>query len=217
MIEGEAPASPGEVPPYRTKFVSPGYFEAMGTRMIVGREVTWTDIETGGRVAVVSEEFARKLAPEPADALGKRIRTPFGPDAWREVIGVVQNVHEDGLYAPPPSFVYWHVRMEGFNTNAVVGVPDVAFVIRSDRAGTASLMEEVRRAAWSVNGYSGHSPPHDAGCALRLARTDIVHARDARDRRRCGVAARCHRNLWRPYLRRLAASSGNRHSVRAWC
>jgi predicted permease len=151
MIEGDAPTAPGEVPPYRTKFVSPGYFDAMGTRLIAGREVTWNDIETGGRVAVVSEEFARKLATEPADALGKRIRTPFAPDAWREVIGVVQSVREDGLYMEPPSVVYWPVRLEGFNTNAVVGMPDVAFAIRSDRAGTASLMEEVRRAVWSVN------------------------------------------------------------------
>ena len=49
-------------PPRRCKFVSPGYFEAMGTRMIAGRDVTWSDIETGGRVAVISEDFARELA-----------------------------------------------------------------------------------------------------------------------------------------------------------
>ena len=54
----------------RFKFVSPGYFEAMGTRLIAGRDVTWSDIETGGRVVVISEEFARELATEPAAALG---------------------------------------------------------------------------------------------------------------------------------------------------
>jgi hypothetical protein len=120
--------------------------------MIAGREMAWSDIEAGGRVAVISEDFARELAAEPAGALGKRIRTPFGQDAWREVIGVVQSVHEDGLYAEPPSFVYWPVRMVDFNNSPVVGMPAVAFVIRSERAGTAGLAEEVRQAVRSVNG-----------------------------------------------------------------
>ena len=33
----------------------------MGTRLIAGRDVTWNDIETGGRVALISEDFAREL------------------------------------------------------------------------------------------------------------------------------------------------------------
>jgi hypothetical protein len=151
MVEGQTFAAGEMAPPYRSKFVSPGYFEAMGTRMIAGREVTWRDIETGGRVAVVSEDFARKLATEPVGALGKRIRTPYGQDAWREVIGVVQNVHEDGLYDEPPSFVYWPALMKDFLDSPVAGMPAVAFVIRSERAGTASFMEEVRQAVRSVS------------------------------------------------------------------
>ena len=107
-VEGQAPLAGGDSAVAQIKFVSPGYFEAMGTRMIAGRDITWSDIEAGGRVAVISEDFARELAPEPAGALGKRIRfAAFGQDAWREVIGVVQSVHEDGLYAAPPSIVYW--------------------------------------------------------------------------------------------------------------
>ncbi len=72
-------------------------------------------------------------------------------DAWREVIGVVQGVREDGLYTEPPSFVYWPVRMERFGNSPVVGTPAVTFVIRSERAGTAGLMNEVRQAVRSVN------------------------------------------------------------------
>ena len=34
----------------------------MGTRMIAGRDVTWSDIETGGGVVVISEDFAREIA-----------------------------------------------------------------------------------------------------------------------------------------------------------
>ena len=66
VVEGETLAA-GDTPPQRRwKFVSPGYFEAMGTRIIAGRDMTWSDIETGGRVVLISEDFARELAAEPA-------------------------------------------------------------------------------------------------------------------------------------------------------
>jgi predicted permease len=151
VIEGQTPA-PGVVPPSRGfKFVSPGYFEALGTRIIAGREITWSDIETGGRVVVISESFARELAGEPAAAVGKRIRTFVETDAWREVVGVVQGVHETGLYEDAPDFVYFPALLADMWGGPMVGTPNVAFAIRSKRVGTASLMNEVRQAVWSVN------------------------------------------------------------------
>jgi putative ABC transport system permease protein len=134
------------------KFVSPGYFEAMGTRIMAGRDITWNDIESGGRVALISEDFARELAAEPAGAIGKRIKTYAATDAWREVVGVVQRVHEAGLYEEAPSFVYWPALVAQMYGSPVLGTQFAAFVIRSERAGAASLMSEVRQAVWSVNG-----------------------------------------------------------------
>jgi len=154
VVEGETIASGTGPRSRRWNFVSPGYFAAMGTRMIAGRDVTWSDIEAGGRVAVVSEDFAGELASSPAAALGRRIRLRVdaagsSPDlsAWREVIGVVQRVHQDGLYEEPPSMVYWPVL-----TANMFGLPDVTFAIRSERAGTAGVITEVRQAVRSVNG-----------------------------------------------------------------
>jgi predicted permease len=152
VVEGQTLAAGDTPPPRGRKFVSPGYFEAMGTRMIVGRDMTWSDIEAGGRVALISEDFARELAAEPAGALGKRIRLPLESDAWHEVIGVVQSVHEYGLYEDPPSFVYWPVLMEDFANRPAFGTPAGALVIRSERAGSATFMNEVRQAVWSVSG-----------------------------------------------------------------
>jgi predicted permease len=146
-VEGEALAA-GERPPTRRwNFVSPGYFAAMGTRLIAGRDVTWRDIETGGRVAVISEDFARDLAAEPAGALGRRIRQPNDTSEWHEVVGVVQDVHQDGLYEAPPSMVYWPVLTANW-----FGRADVTFVLRSERAGTAGLADDVRRAVRAVSG-----------------------------------------------------------------
>lgn len=124
----------------------------MGTRIIAGRGITWSDIETGGRVVVISADFARVLAPEPSAAIGRRLRFASSEDdAWREVIGVVQSIHEDGLYEAPPGMVYWPVFMENMFGLPEVGTPEGTIVIRSERAGTAGLMNEVRQAVRSVN------------------------------------------------------------------
>jgi len=142
----------GQMPTSRRhKQVSPGYFEAMGTRIIAGRDVTWDDIETGGRVALISEDFARELAPDPAGAVGKRIKTFLETDAWREVIGVVQDVRENGLNEAAPSVVYWPARVESMFGSAVIATPYPAFVMRSERADTATFLAEVRQAIRSVD------------------------------------------------------------------
>ena len=64
---------------------------------------------------------------------------------------MVQSIHEDGLYEDPPSMVYWPVLIADMSV-LPVGTPIVTFAIRSERAGTASLMDEVRQAVRSVNG-----------------------------------------------------------------
>jgi len=149
-VEGRTPAA-GDGPPLaRHKFASPGYFEAMGTQLIAGRHMTWSDIEGGG-VVVVSAEFARQLATDPAAALGLRIRFTADPGAWREVIGVTQSIHENGLYEEPPSTVYWPALMEDIDEYPALGTPVVTFAIRSARAGTTSLMQEIRQAVRSVS------------------------------------------------------------------
>jgi putative ABC transport system permease protein len=143
---------PGQIPQTRVKFVSPGYFETMGTRLVAGRSVSWADIETGGRVAVITEDYARRIARDPASAVGQRIRFDISrQDPWREVVGVVQNVHEDGLYAAPVGMVYWPALTENLFQTPVVGTPSATFVVRSSRAGTAGLAEEILQAVRSVS------------------------------------------------------------------
>jgi predicted permease len=151
-VEGQAVAPGDTLPARRWIQISPGFFAAMGTRLIAGRDVTWNDIETGGRVAVISEDFARELAAEPAGAIGKRIRPgPFLQDDWKEIIGVVQNVQHDGLYGTAPSSVYWPTLSANSVGASLAGTSSVAFAIRSERAGVGSLVEEIRQAVRSVS------------------------------------------------------------------
>jgi ABC-type antimicrobial peptide transport system permease subunit len=79
------------------------------------------------------------------------VRTFAESDAWREIIGVVQDVRENGLYEEAQSFVYFPVLVADMWGTPVLGTPNAVFAIRSERAGTASLMNEVRQAIWSMN------------------------------------------------------------------
>src|SRR5262249_40415232 len=82
-------------------------------------------------------------------ALGKRIRAG---DPWREVIGVVSDVYDNGVHQPAPATVYWPARSEAVRPGVRNFVPrSVAFAIRTDRAGTESFLKELQQAVWSVN------------------------------------------------------------------
>jgi putative ABC transport system permease protein len=126
-------------------------FDAIGTRMIAGRDITWNDIYGRARVALVSENFAREVWGSPAAALGQRIRESPKAPVWRDIIGVVEDVHEDAVHQPAPAMAYWPVMMEQFNGAPLFSMRAVNLVIRSDQAGRESLLGGVRAAVSSVN------------------------------------------------------------------
>jgi predicted permease len=148
----DQPRAPGEAPPpvRRFKFISPALFETSGTRLVEGRDMTWTDIHDARPVAMISENLARELWGSAAMALGKRIRG-IGP-VWYEVIGVVQAVRDNGVAAPPPAIVYWPVFRRGATDADAANVfRSVTIAIRSPLAGTAGFLRQVQQAVWSVN------------------------------------------------------------------
>jgi predicted permease len=146
-------------PPLRVlKYVSPGFFHTAGTRLIAGRDITWTEVYGLRPVVLVSENLAREFWGTPAAAVGRRVRQdPNMP--WHEVIGVVQDVREDGLHQPAPRIVYWASMSAyvgfGSGPNAI---RQVVFIARSDRTGTEGFLNEVRQAVWSANASLPVSP-----------------------------------------------------------
>jgi predicted permease len=134
------------------RLIAPGFFITMGTRLIAGRDFTWADLYEQRHVAIVSENLAREWWNDPRAALGKRVReSSLAP--WREVVGVVENVHDNGMHVKAPAFAYLPALMDRylvFDHQYVTRAG--AFVIRSNRAGTEGLLKEVQQAIWSVNG-----------------------------------------------------------------
>jgi putative ABC transport system permease protein len=145
----------GQVPPIRQiRKIAPGFFKTMGTRVIAGRDFTWTDLYEKRRVAIVSENLAREWWGDPRAALGRRIREGGAADPWREIVAVVENVYDNGVNVKPPEFVYWPTLMDRYiwGDESGFGLSNGMFAIRSNRTATKGLLAEAQQAIWSVNG-----------------------------------------------------------------
>ena len=151
----DKPYDKGQVPPVRRfRMIAPGFFQTMGTRVVLGRDFTWTDLYARRHVAMVSENLAREIWGDPRAALGKRIRVG-NTDAWREIVGVAEDVYDDGVQVKAPPIAYWPALMDGWlfgNDDQGFVTGNGMFAIRSSRAGTQALLAEARQAIWSVNG-----------------------------------------------------------------
>jgi predicted permease len=83
--------------------VSPEYFHAAGTPLLSGRAFTWHDDKNATRVALINEEFARKIFGSVTNAMGRYYKMEDGTRI--QVVGIV----EDGKYtanlaeAPQPA------------------------------------------------------------------------------------------------------------------
>ncbi|ABF42472.1 ABC efflux pump, inner membrane subunit [Candidatus Koribacter versatilis Ellin345] len=148
-IRAEGKTYAGDPPLRFYNYISPGYFQTIGTHLVAGRDITWKEIYDVAPRAIVSENLAREEWGSAANAIGKRFReAPSEP--WSEVIGVAENVHYNGVNERAPAIVYWPAIIR----NPWLGTftpRSVAFVIRSKRAGTEALVNEIQQSVRSVN------------------------------------------------------------------
>lgn len=139
----------GDIPPIRRFiYVSPGLFKTMGTPILAGRDFTWEDTYDKLPVAVISENFAKEYWGSVQNALGKQIRAD-STDDWRQIVGVVADVHQDGIQEKAPTTVYWPLMANNLDGNKERVQRGVAFVIRTPQAGSQVFLNEARQAIWS--------------------------------------------------------------------
>jgi predicted permease len=84
----------GRVPRAMFNVASPGYLQAMGTRLVQGRDFIAQDEEDSAQVALINETFARQFFPG-KNPLGQQFSLGRADGAKVQVVGVV----EDGKYA----------------------------------------------------------------------------------------------------------------------
>jgi len=150
MAEGKPDVS-DNAPMRLFNYVSPGYFRTAGTRFAAGRDFTWAEIYQVRPIGILSESLARELWGSPQAAIGQHFHE-FASQPWFEVVGVVEDVRENGVDQVSPATVYWPSLMGDPSTPEKLGAwRTVYFAIRSNRAGTQAFINEMQQAVWSVN------------------------------------------------------------------
>lgn len=147
----EFPVEGDQLPPIRRfKWISPNYFETMGNPILAGRSITWDDVRLKSPVVVVTENFALEFWESPSAALGKRVRTN-PKDKWREIVGVVGDVHDDGVDQEATAVMYWPMSANDFWEEVQFVRRNMAYAVRTSRVNDPSLLQEIRETVWSLS------------------------------------------------------------------
>jgi predicted permease len=103
-IAGQPPYPPNQSMNSEYRFVSAGYYDAMGIPLHRGRQLSPSldrseNIAETARV-VVNEAFVRKFIPNGLDSTAQRIEDGDKPENWAQIVGVTGNVRQS-IYVPP--------------------------------------------------------------------------------------------------------------------
>jgi putative ABC transport system permease protein len=112
MIQGRQGQS--AQPDVEVRYASSDYFKAMRVALIKGREFLETDDDNAAKVLIINQAMAKMYWPG-EDAVGKRMAYFAGPGEnpeWREIVGVVGDVHHFGLNLPVKPEVYVPYKQE---------------------------------------------------------------------------------------------------------
>ena len=143
-VEGVPDPPPSQRPDVIFRAIGPGYFNTMGIPVVGGRDVTDQDKAGAKDVVVISEKTAQHFWPG-QDPIGKRLKpgSSTSKGEWREVIGVVKDIRQNDLIAPPKMQMYFSFRQ-------LKDIAANALVVRTT-VEPMSLAGSVRNAIWSVD------------------------------------------------------------------
>jgi putative ABC transport system permease protein len=185
--EGYRKANGEEDPRARFRTVSPGFFSALGVRIIAGRDFTDNDRRNGERVVIVSQSLAQRMFPS-MDAVNRRLMwtdpvTKFigvSTDP-RRIVGVVPDVDDENVVPNPTMTVYHPMEQEMHGGRLFVHakmdpyalVPTITKVIRELAADQpverAATLDDVRAEVLSPSRINALVFSGFAGVALAIA------------------------------------------------
>jgi putative ABC transport system permease protein len=128
------------------RYVTAGYFSALGIPIVHGRAFLEEDLSSPERPVILSEALAKRLLPN-EDPVGKEFR--FGrQEMWRTIVGVAKDVKNDGLISAggPEFYIPWKQESEGYYRMAhlilrtPVNLQAVAGWVRSEVASIDSTV-----------------------------------------------------------------------------
>jgi putative ABC transport system permease protein len=150
-VEGEPPAAPGKERYAGYRIVMGEYLESMGITVRRGRPLRPTDAGGQPLVAVVNEAFVRSFFGG-QDPLGKRVTfgTPDSTAEWREIVGVVGDVHHNGLASKAQPELYVPASQLTPDFWTIFTQLPISFVVRSGLP-TTTLFPAIKAAVHDVD------------------------------------------------------------------
>ena len=142
IVQGESPSRLGQVNDALYREVTPGYLEMVGARVIDGRSLETTDVETTEPVVVVSEYLAKRHWPGQS-AVGKYMKVGEEKEPWRRVVGVTADVRERGLLLGMKPAVYLSTQQ--------VKAPGADYLVVRTKQNPLQLVKTVESAVWEVD------------------------------------------------------------------
>jgi len=150
----------------RMNEVSDGYFGALGTPLLAGRDFGTGDTPTAPGVAIVSENLAREFLGG-SRALGQRVRLGTPPGNPVEIVGIVADTKQTSLQAESDPMVYVPFSQD------TAAEESVSFAIRT--AGPPmSLVPAVKTALAEIDpriSFSANTMSRRLQNSIRLPRT----------------------------------------------
>ncbi|HEV1996249.1 MAG TPA: ABC transporter permease [Candidatus Acidoferrum sp.] len=140
-IPGHARFSEGTGGMIGYRYVTPGYFPALGILILRGPGFREEDRSPTERPVILSEALAKRLFPNGEDPLGKPFRFA-SQSTWRTIVGIAGDVKNNGLAAPadPEFYLPWKNETDGYFRSAhiviqsAINTQAIAKWIRSETA-----------------------------------------------------------------------------------
>ncbi len=85
--------------------ITPGFLPALRIPILRGRDISDTDTADSPGVILINQTTATRIWPG-EDPLGKRVKLGGLDHPWMTVVGIVGDVHHNGLDAAPPTQFY---------------------------------------------------------------------------------------------------------------
>ncbi|MGB7923549.1 MAG: ABC transporter permease [Pyrinomonadaceae bacterium] len=168
-VEGHPVLSVGQADMINHCVITPAYFRAIGTPLLMGRDFSDEDAKDATKVTIIDERLAEQYWPGESP-LGKRIRfgPPEGNEPWHTIIGVVGAVRHERLDTVTRKTVYLtHLQLPIREMTLVVRTltppESLAAAIRNQVleldhdqpvANVRTMKEVVARSVWQTRLYT---------------------------------------------------------------
>ena len=185
--EGYRRANGEEDPRAQFRTISPGFFSALGVRMIAGRDFNEADRRDAERVVIVTQSLAQRMFPS-IDAVNRRVMwtdpvTKFiGVSTEpRRIVGIVPDIDDEHLVPAATMTIYQPLEQEPFGGRLFVHakvdpyalVPPITKIIRelaSDQpVERPATLNDIRAEVLTPNRINAVVFSGFAGVALAIA------------------------------------------------